>query len=133
MERGTKTQISKKKLRIVQQMKKKQKKLFKNLKKLKNKQSDFIWLVYHQCQIFQKFEEKEQFASMVLKFSVSKMITVFKIALSKLMDNYPKIKTHRYLFTILNKHLKTIREICKENANEFKEMIKIYLKTLAFP
>ena len=40
-----KTQISKKKLRIVQQMKKTQKKLFKNLKKLKNKQSDFIWLV----------------------------------------------------------------------------------------
>ena len=58
MERGTKTQISKKKLRIVQQMKKKQKKSFKNLKKLKNKQSDFIWLVYHRCQIFQKFGEK---------------------------------------------------------------------------
>ena len=40
----------------------------------------------------QKFKEKERIINMVLKFGVSKLAIVFKIALSKLIDNYPKIK-----------------------------------------
>ena len=49
---------------------------------IKNKKSDIIWLTYHQGQIFQKFKEKEQFVSMVSKFSVSNSTIVFKIALN---------------------------------------------------
>ena len=49
---------------------------------IKNKKSDIIWLIYHQGQIFQKFKEKEQFVSMVSKFSVSNSTIVFKIALN---------------------------------------------------
>ena len=67
----------------------------------KNKKSDIIWLAYHQGQIFQKFKEKEQFVKTVLKFGVNKSTIVSKISLSKLLDKYPKIKTCRYLFTIL--------------------------------
>ena len=48
-----KTEICKKKLRIVQQMKKTEKKLLKKI------ESDFIWLVYHPGQIYQKFKEKD--------------------------------------------------------------------------
>ena len=59
---------------------------------IKSKKGDIIWLAYYQGQIFQKFKEKERFVSMVLKFSVSKLTIMFKIALSKLKDNYPKIK-----------------------------------------
>ena len=62
---------------------------------IKNKKSDIIWLAYYQGQIFQKFKEKERFVSMVLKFNESKSAVMFKIALSKLIDNYPKIKNSR--------------------------------------
>ena len=52
-----------------------------------------MWLAYYQGQIFQKFREKERFISdMVLKFHVSKSTIVFKIALKKLIDDFPKIK-----------------------------------------
>ena len=60
---------------------------------IQNKNSDIVWLAYYQGQIFQKIREKERFVSdMVLKFNVSKSTIVFKIALKKLMDHFPKIK-----------------------------------------
>ena len=50
-----------------------------------------MWLAYYQGQIFQKFRENERFVSdMVSKFKVSKSILVFKIALKKLIDDFPK-------------------------------------------
>ena len=58
---------------------------------IKNKQSDILWLAYHQGIVFQMFRSKEQFVSnMVLKFKVSKSLIVFKITLSKLIDDYKK-------------------------------------------
>ena len=52
-----------------------------------------MWLAYYQGQIFQKFREKERSISdMVLKFHLSKSTIVFKIALKKLIDDFPKIK-----------------------------------------
>ena len=60
---------------------------------IQNKKSNIVWLAYYQDQIFQKFREKERFVSdMVLKFHVSKSTIVFKIALKKLIDDFPKIK-----------------------------------------
>ena len=60
---------------------------------IQNKKSNIVWLAYYQGQIFQKFREKERFISdMVLKFHVSKSTIVFKIALKKLIDDFPKIK-----------------------------------------
>ena len=60
---------------------------------IKNKKSDIAWLAYYQGKIFQKFKKKERFVSdMVLKFKVSKSMIMFKIALSRLLDRYPKIK-----------------------------------------
>ena len=60
---------------------------------IQNKKSDIVWLAYYQGQIFQKFKERERFVSnMVLKFRVSKSTIVFKIALKKLIDDFPKIK-----------------------------------------
>ena len=52
-----------------------------------------MWLAYYQGKIFQKFREKEQIVSdMVLKFKVSKSTIMFKIALGRVIDDYPKIK-----------------------------------------
>ena len=60
---------------------------------IRNKKSDIVWLAYHQGKIFQKFRSKERFVNdMVSKFKVSKSTIVFKIALSRLIDDYPKIK-----------------------------------------
>ena len=60
---------------------------------IRNKKSDRVWLAYHQGKIFQKFTLKERFVNdMVSKFKVSKSTIVFKIALSRLTDRYPKIK-----------------------------------------
>ena len=69
---------------------------------IRNNKSDIIWPFYYQGQIFQKFKEEERFGSdMVFRFNVSKSTIMFKIALSKLINDYPKIKTRRCLFIIL--------------------------------
>lgn len=84
---------------------------------LKAKKSNIVWLSYHQCHIFQRFKGREWFVSIVSKFDAIKSTIVFKVTLSKLIDNYPKIKK---LIPVIKKHLETITEICKENANKFK-------------
>ena len=88
----------------------------------KNKKSDQVWLAYYQGQIFQKFKEKVWFVSdMVLKFNVSKSIIMFKIALSKIIDNHPKIKDSSLSLYYFKKHyLKMIKEVCEEKASESK-------------
>ena len=88
---------------------------------IKNKKSDIAWLAYYQGKIFQKFKSKERFVNdMVTKFKVSKSTIVFKIALCKLIDEYPKIKNSSLSLHYFKKHLKLIKEVCKESANEFK-------------
>ena len=57
---------------------------------------------------------------MALKFNVSKPTIVFKIALKKLIDDYPKIKDSSLSLHYFFKKLRVIREICKEYASEFK-------------
>ena len=44
---------------------------------------------------------------------------MFKIALSKLIDDYPKIKNSSLPLHYFKKHLKIIKEVCKKNASEF--------------
>ena len=91
---------------------------------IKNKKSDVVWLAYYQGKIFQKFKSKERFVNdMVTKFKVSKPTIVFKIALSRLIDGYPKIKNSSLSLHYFKKHLKLIKEVCKESANEFKSIL----------
>ena len=88
---------------------------------IKNKKSDIVWLAYYQGKIFQKFRSKERFVNdVVTKFKVSKSTIVFKIALCKLIDKYPKIKNSSLSLHYFKKHLKLIKEVCKESASEFK-------------
>ena len=88
---------------------------------IKNTKSDIVWLAYFQGKIFQKFRSKERFVSdMVLKFKVSKSTIVFKIALRRLIDDYPGIKESSLCHHYFLKRLKLIKEVYKENASEFK-------------
>ena len=88
---------------------------------IKNKKSDIVWLAYYQGKIFQKFRSKERFVNdVVTKFKVSKSTIVFKIALCRLIDEYPKIKNSSLSLHYFKKHLKLIKEVYKERASEFK-------------
>ena len=66
--------------------------------------------------------ERERFVSdMVLKFSLNESTIMFKIALKKLIDDFPRIKNSSLsLHYLKKKKFKLIKEICKENASEFK-------------
>ena len=87
---------------------------------IRNKKSDILWLAHHQRKIFQKFRSKERFVNdMVLKFKVNKSTIVFKIALSRLIDDYPKIRLF-VIAPLFLKNLKLIKKVCKENASESK-------------
>ena len=120
MERVTKTQRCKKKVKNVTTSEDAAKVVQEFEQIIKNKKSDIIWLTCHQGKIFQKFEEKEWFVSMVSKFGVSKLTIVLKIALVKLINSYPKIKNSSLYLHYFKKYMRTIREICKENVSEFK-------------
>ena len=88
---------------------------------IKNKKSDIVWLAYYQGKIFQKFKSKERFVNdMVTKFKVSKSTIVFKIALWRLIDKYPKTKNSSLLLHYFINHLKLIKEVCKESTRKFK-------------
>ena len=88
---------------------------------IKNKKNDIVWLAHYQGKIFQKFKKKERFVSdMVLKFKVSKSTIMFKIALCRLIDDYPRIKHSSLSLYYFLKKLNVIKEVCKENASEFK-------------
>ena len=88
---------------------------------IKNKKSDIVWLAHYQGKIFQNFKKKERFVSdMVLKFKVSKSTIMFKIALCRLIDDYPRIKHSSLSLYYFLKKLNVIKEVCKENASEFK-------------
>ena len=67
--------------------------------------------------MFQKCKSKERFVNdMVSNFKVSKSTIVFKITLSRLIGDYPKIKD-----SSLSLHYsKLIKEVCKGNASKFK-------------
>ena len=65
--------------------------------------------------IFQKLREKEKFVSyMVSKLNVSKSTIVFKNALKKLIEDFPRIKDSSLSLHYFKK------KNCKENASEFK-------------
>ena len=88
---------------------------------IKNNKSDIVWLAYHQGKIFQKFRSKKRFDNYVVtKFKVSKSTIVFKIALCRLIDEYPRIKNSSLSLHYLKKHFKLIKEVCKESASKFK-------------
>ena len=96
-------------------------KVIHEFEEIKNKKSDIVWLAYYQGKIFQKFRSKERFVNdVVTKFKVSKSTILFKIALSRLIDKYPKIKNSSLSLHYFKKHLKLIKEVCKESASEFK-------------
>ena len=66
------------------------------------------------------FKEREEFVNMVHEFGVGKSTIVFNIGIVKLIKNYPKSESFSLSLHFLKYYFETIKDICKENANEFK-------------
>lgn len=60
---------------------------------------------------------------MVSKFGVGKSTRIVKTASVRLINNYPKVRNSSSSLHYSKKYLKTIREICKKNTTEFKQII----------
>ena len=93
----------------------------KNMEKItRSKKSNILWLAYQQGQILEKFKGNEHFMDMIKKFGISKSTILFKISIVKFVNKYPKMKKSSLSLHFLKNNFKIIKEICHENASEFK-------------
>ena len=60
---------------------------------------------------------------MLSKFGVSKPTRIVKTASVRLINSYHKVRNSSSSLHYSKKYLKTIREICKKNTTEFKQII----------
>ena len=79
-----------------------------------------IAIARKQGEIFKKFKTDNKFMSAVKKFNISKARINFKIGIVEFINTYlrmEKLGISLYYFT---NNFRIIKEICKENASEFK-------------
>ena len=92
-----------------------------NMKKvIKSNKYNILWLAYQKSQIFEKFKMNDNFINMVKEFNISKSTILFKISIARFINKYPRMKKSSLSLHFLKNNFKIIKEICHENANEFK-------------
>ena len=69
---------------------------------------------------------------MVDEFGVGKSTLVYKIVIVKLIENYQKMKSSSLSLHFLKNYFKSIKDICKQNASEFKLVTNYCLKLTRF-
>ena len=79
-----------------------------------------LWLAYQQGQIFEKFKANENFIDMIKNLGFSKYTILFKISIVKFVNKYPRMRKSSLFLHFLKNNFKMIKEICHENASEFK-------------
>ena len=79
-----------------------------------------LWLAYQQGQIFEKFKANENFIDMIKNLGFSKSTILFKISIVKFVNKYPRMRKSSLFLHFLKNNFKMIKEICHENASEFK-------------
>ena len=57
---------------------------------------------------------------MITEFDIDRSTIFLKIAIVGLINQYPKMKNYTLSLYFLKKHMKVIKEICRENVSEFK-------------
>ena len=87
---------------------------------IKSKKCNILWLAYQQGEIFEKFKMNDNFIDMVKKIGISKSTILFKISVVKFVNKYPRMKKSSLSLHFLKNNFKIIKEICHENASEFK-------------
>ena len=84
------------------------------------KTKNIICYAYHQCNVFKRFKDKEKFKKLVKEFKVHRSTTIFKINIFKLIDKHPKLMKSSTTSGFLKNYHKDIKQICKENSNQFE-------------
>ena len=83
------------------------------------KKNETLTIARKQGEIFTKFKSDNKFMSGVKEFNISKATINFKIGIVEFINMYPRIeKSGISLYYLKNKITK---EVCKENASEFKK------------
>ena len=87
---------------------------------IKTKKKGIINVAYHQGHVFKRFKEKEKFAKLVSKLGIHKTSIILKINVFKLCKKYPKLLTSSIGLGFFKDYRKDIKEIYKENENDFQ-------------
>ena len=89
-------------------------------KVIKSNKCNILWLAYQKSQIFEKFKMNDNFINMVKEFNINKSTILFKTSIARFINKYPRMKKSSLSLHFLKNNFKIIKEICHENANEFK-------------
>ena len=84
------------------------------------KKNNTLTIARKQGEIFKKFNTDNKFMSAVKKFNISKATINFKIGIVEFINMYPRMEKSCISLYYLKNNFKIIKEICKENASEFK-------------
>ena len=87
---------------------------------IKTNQKNIIFFAYQQGKVFRTFKENGKFKSLVEQFKISKGAIIFKMNIVKLVDKYPKMTTSSVTLNFLKSYCKDIKNIYKENQEDFK-------------
>ena len=73
-----------------------------------------------QGKIFKKFKTDNKFMSAIKKFNISKATINLKIGIVEFISMYHRMEKSGISIDYLKNNVKIIKEVCKENASEFK-------------
>ena len=88
---------------------------------IKTKKKNIIFFAYKQGKNFRKFKENRELQSLVERFKITKGTIIFKINIVKLIDKYPQMMTSTKTLNFLKSYYKDIKNICKENQEDFRK------------
>ena len=74
----------------------------------------------NKAKYLERFKAKDKFINMVNHFGISKFKMVFKVSIVKFLNSHPKMKKSSLSLHFLKNNFKIFKEICRENATEFK-------------
>ena len=87
-----------------------------NMEKIiKGKKCNVLWLAYRQGQMFEKLKMNDKILLNMVKF-----IILFKTLIVKFVNKNAIVKKSSLSLHFLKNNFKIIKEICHENASEFK-------------
>ena len=72
-----------------------------------------------QGKFLKKFQNSKWSGKIIKELGLSRSTVYFKLNLLKLLDRYPKLKKSSLILNFQKNFFKTIKEVCKENKNEF--------------
>ena len=87
---------------------------------IKTKKEGIINVAYYEGQVFQKFKEKEKFTELSAELGIHKNTINFRINVSKLCKNHPKLLKSSIGLILLKNHYKDIKAICEEYEKDFQ-------------